>query len=70
MSEEGVSLLVLPVQLNRVWPEWHLLKATQVKRPSCQRKLASRVGLSADDIQTLDSGFRRNDDLIRGLFPK
>jgi hypothetical protein len=32
-------------------------------------KLASRIGLSADVIQTLDSGFRRNDDVISGLFP-
>jgi hypothetical protein len=31
--------------------------------PSCQRKLASRIGLTADAFQSLDSGFRRNDDL-------
>jgi hypothetical protein len=33
---------------------------------SCQRKLASRIGLKADAFQSLDSGFRRNDGLIRG----
>jgi hypothetical protein len=38
----------------------------QVVMPSCQRKLASRIGLTADAFQDLDSGFRRNDDLIRG----
>ena len=37
----------------------------QVVMPSCQRKLASRIGLTADAFQDLDSGFRRNDDLIR-----
>jgi len=30
-------------------------------------KLASRIGLSAMVFQTLDSAFRRNDDVIRGF---
>ena len=32
-------------------PEWHLLNATQVETPSCQRKLASRIGQAADDFK-------------------
>ena len=34
-----------------------------------KQKPASRIGLSADVFQTLDSGFRRNDGLIRCLSP-
>ena len=53
-------------------PEPHgtTLRAPQTKLPSCQRKLASRIGLSADIFQTLDSGFRLNDDVFRGFFLK
>ena len=46
------------------------LRPPQAKLPSCQRKPASRIGLSADVFQTLDSGFRRNDDVIRVFFLK
>src|SRR3990172_3378936 len=46
------------------------LMAPQAELPSCQRKLASRIGLSADVFQTLDSGLRRNDNVFRGFFLK
>ena len=45
------------------------LMVPQAELLSCQRKLASRIGLSADVFQTLDSGFRRNDDDVGDFFP-
>lgn len=48
-------------------PNGTTLRPPPAKTSSCQRKLASRIGLSADVFQTLDSGFRRNDGVIRGF---
>src|SRR4030066_229262 len=53
------------------------LRPPQAKLLSCQRNLprhvvsrglASRIGLSADVFQTLDSRFRGNDDVISSFF--